>query len=248
MHDSNSSFPSAGEIPHTFTAGELTICVRGRRVRPDPYATPQRPGQHPRHPYTLAPAAHRTLGNVAVLTASATRSDLPPAVLHVQLELLHLQLLAWTSAKYERVLMDNPALDTSAALAGTEASFEALVKRLDFAMDYVLQAVETLRMRPIVRGAAEAALQQVRPLTVCGCSLRHGRASSWSAAHRPLWRTEEPAIRSEIRTPPEGTKSVQWAMSVLSLHRRVVALQLPRHQHVSVERAPAHVGCGQQSC
>lgn len=151
----------AGEIPHTFTAGELTVCVRARRVRPDPYATPTRPGQHPRHPYALAPAANRTLGNVAVLTASATRSDLPPAVLHVQLELLHLQLLAWTSAKYERVLMDNPALDTSAALAGTEASFEALVKRMDFAMDYVLQAVETLRMRPIVRGAAEAALQQV---------------------------------------------------------------------------------------
>lgn len=137
------------------------MCVRARRVRPDPYATPHRPGHHPRHPYTLAPAAHRSLSNVAVLTASATRSDLPPAVLHVQLELLHLQLLAWTSGKYERVLMHNPALDTSAALAGTEASFEALVKRMDSVMDYVLQAVETLRMRPIVRGAAEASLRQV---------------------------------------------------------------------------------------
>lgn len=84
-------------------------------------------------------------------------------MLHVQLELLHLQLLAWTSAKYERVLMHNPALDTSAALAGTEASFEALIKRMDCVMDYVLQAVETLRMRPIVRGAADAALQQVSP-------------------------------------------------------------------------------------
>eukprot|EP00892_Ulva_mutabilis_P009588 jgi/Ulvmu1/7000/UM033_0058.1 len=153
------SLDALGEIPHTFTAGELTVCVRARRVRPDPYA-PQRPGHHPRHPYTLAPAAHRSLGNVAVLTASATRSDLPAAVLHVQLELLHLQLLAWTSAKYERVLMHNPAMDTSAALAGTAPSFEALIKRMDFAMDYVLQAVETLRMRPIVRGAADAALQQ----------------------------------------------------------------------------------------
>ena len=81
--------------------------------------------------------------------------------LQVHLELLQSQLLVWTSGKYERVLVDNPTLDTSAALSGTEASFEGLLARLGTCMDFLLQSVETLRMRPIVRGAAEASLRQV---------------------------------------------------------------------------------------
>lgn len=82
----------------------------------------------------------------------------------MHLELLQLQLLVWTSGKYERVLVDNPTLDTTAALSGTDASFEGLLERLGNTMDFLLQAVETLRIRPILRGAAEAALRQV-----CAC-------------------------------------------------------------------------------
>jgi hypothetical protein len=89
--------------------------------------------------------------------------------LQVHLELLQLQLLVWTSGRYERVLLDNPSLDTSAALAGTDASFEGLLSRLDNCMDFLLQAVETLRIRPILRGAAEAALRQV----CAPCAWRH---------------------------------------------------------------------------
>jgi hypothetical protein len=178
-------------MPLAFRAGALTLCMRVRRAPPEspitrggalsrqPYASDR----------GSASAARRQqpLRHVAVITACSCLDFLPEAVLQVRsrahvlhacdmhagargtraamqvhLELLHLQLLVWTSDKYERVLVDNPTLDTSAALAGTGASFDGLLQRLDGCMDILLQAVEMLRMRPIIRGAAEASLQQVR--------------------------------------------------------------------------------------
>jgi hypothetical protein len=99
-----------------------------------------------------------------------------PTCLQVHLELLQLQLLVWTSGKYERVMVDNPTLDTSAALSGTDASFQGLLSRLDNCMDFLLQAVETLWMRAIVRGAAEASLRQARTPPPPMCLLRGSHA------------------------------------------------------------------------
>jgi hypothetical protein len=109
---------------------------------------------------THAPVA-TPLSNVAALCAVATREPLPPRILRLQLELLHLQLLAWTTAKYETALLENPMLDTTDTLAGTAESFELLLKRFETAQEHVLQAVEMLPLPPLLRGAAVSALKQV---------------------------------------------------------------------------------------
>ena len=147
-------------LPHVFNAGGFTLCVRARPAASAPAATTAATLPS----LTTAPATPTvaaSLSNVAALTAVATRDPLPPRTLRLQLELLHLQLLAWTTAKYEAALIDHPTMDTADTLSGTEASFEALLKRFAHSMDYVLQATESLPLAPLLRNAATTALGQV---------------------------------------------------------------------------------------
>lgn len=153
-------------MPHVFTAGGFTLCVRVRpATAPVAASTPRPTALSSAHPPVATP-----LFNVAALSAVATREPLPPRTLRLQLELLHLQLLAWTTAKYETALVENPMLDTTDTLAGTADCFELLLKRFATAQEHVLQAVEMLPLPPLLRGAAIAGLEQVRcPEYSCIC-------------------------------------------------------------------------------
>lgn len=148
-----------------FTAGDFTLCVR---ARPAASATPALPTATAAPPVPVA----TSLANVAAITAVATREPLPSRTLRLQLELLHLQLLAWTTAKYEAALIESPTLDPTDTLSGTQASFEALLKRFATSMDYALQAAETLPLPPLLRNAAATALSQVRTSMSSACSAR----------------------------------------------------------------------------
>ena len=158
----------AGQIPQVFHAGDLTICLRAR----PPAAAPTAASSISTMGAALATPLASGLSNVAAITAVATRESLPPRTLRLQLELLHLQLLAWTSAKYEAALIESPTLDPTDTLSGTQGSFEALLKRLSQSMDYVLQAAEMLPLPPLLRNAAATALAQVRCAqdAACMCS------------------------------------------------------------------------------
>ena len=166
----------AGEIPHVFTAEDFTLCVR---VRPAASTTPALPTATAAPPVPVA----TSLANVAAITAVATREPLPSRTLRLQLELLHLQLLAWTTAKYEAALIESPTLDPTDTLSGTQASFEALLKRFATSMDYALQAAETLPLPPLLRNAAATALSQVRTSASSVCAARAVARACSGAPH-----------------------------------------------------------------
>jgi hypothetical protein len=112
-------------------------------------------------PPTTPQLLSNSLANVGAFTAVATRGHTPARILRLHLELLHAQFLAWTTAKFEVKLMENPTLDPSDTLSGTAISFERLLKRLSTSLEPMLQAVEMLPMPPLLRGAAVAGLGQV---------------------------------------------------------------------------------------